>query len=54
MANWNVDVQQKDYIQKSGKEGRAIPIGIGEDTHIKKAIIDKNARIGRNVMVCTI
>ncbi|KAB5548534.1 hypothetical protein DKX38_011940 [Salix brachista] len=41
----------KDYIQKSGKEGMAIPIGIGEDTHIKKAIIDKNARIGRNVMI---
>ncbi|KAJ6377628.1 hypothetical protein OIU78_027957 [Salix suchowensis] len=45
------DIYQKDYIQKSGKEGMAIPIGIGEDTHIKKAIIDKNARIGRNVMI---
>ena len=28
-----------------------IPIGIGEGSHIKRAIIDKNARIGKNVMV---
>lgn len=28
-----------------------IPIGIGEQSHIKKAIIDRNARIGRNVKV---
>nr|GEV13887.1 inactive glucose-1-phosphate adenylyltransferase small subunit 2, chloroplastic [Tanacetum cinerariifolium] len=26
-----------------------VPIGIGEGSHIKKAIIDKNAKIGRNV-----
>ncbi len=25
------------------------PVGIGENTHIERAIIDKNARIGRNV-----
>jgi glucose-1-phosphate adenylyltransferase len=49
-----VVVQQKDYIQRSSKEDMAIPIGIGDETHIKKAIIDKNARIGRNVMVCKI
>ncbi|KAG6767729.1 hypothetical protein POTOM_028944 [Populus tomentosa] len=45
-----MDVQQKDYIQRSSKEGMAILIGIGDETHIKKAIINKNARIGRNVM----
>lgn len=28
-----------------------ILIGIGEDTRIRKAIIDKNARIGKNVVV---
>lgn len=28
-----------------------VPIGIGEGSHIKKAIIDKNAKIGRNVKV---
>ncbi|KAJ4764657.1 Glucose-1-phosphate adenylyltransferase [Rhynchospora pubera] len=31
-------------------EGR-VPIGIGENTTIRKCIIDKNARIGRNVMI---
>jgi len=28
-----------------------VPIGIGKNTHIKRAIIDKNARIGENVKV---
>ncbi|KAL2496644.1 Glucose-1-phosphate adenylyltransferase small subunit [Forsythia ovata] len=28
-----------------------IPIGIGKNTHIKRAIIDKNARIGNNVKI---
>ncbi|KAH7867421.1 hypothetical protein Vadar_033096 [Vaccinium darrowii] len=27
----------------------SVPIGIGKNSHIKKAIIDKNARIGDNV-----
>lgn len=47
------DIYQKNYIQKSGKDqkGMLIPIGIGDETHIKKAIVDKNARIGRNVMI---
>ncbi|XP_020574490.1 glucose-1-phosphate adenylyltransferase large subunit 3, chloroplastic/amyloplastic [Phalaenopsis equestris] len=31
-------------------EGR-VPIGIGENTKIKDCIIDKNARIGKNVMI---
>ncbi|KAJ4793527.1 Glucose-1-phosphate adenylyltransferase [Rhynchospora pubera] len=31
-------------------EGR-VPIGIGENTTIRKCIIDKNARIGRHVMI---
>ncbi|KAG6407135.1 hypothetical protein SASPL_130119 [Salvia splendens] len=29
----------------------AVPIGIGKNTHIKRAIIDKNARIGENVKI---
>ncbi|KAF8081585.1 hypothetical protein N665_0876s0003 [Sinapis alba] len=29
----------------------SIPIGIGRDSHIKRAIIDKNARIGDNVKI---
>lgn len=50
-----MDAQQKNYIQ-DGKDqkGMLIPIGIGDETRIKKAIVDKNARIGRNVMVCRI
>ncbi|KAK1439727.1 hypothetical protein QVD17_05547 [Tagetes erecta] len=28
-----------------------VPIGIGKNTHIKRAIIDKNARIGENVKI---
>lgn len=40
--------QEKGDAESSGK---VVPLGIGEDTQIKKAIIDKNARIGKNVMV---
>lgn len=29
----------------------SVPIGIGKNSHIKRAIIDKNARIGDNVKV---
>lgn len=29
----------------------SVPIGIGKNSHIKRAIIDKNARIGENVKV---
>ncbi|KAL0392409.1 UNVERIFIED_CONTAM: Inactive glucose-1-phosphate adenylyltransferase small subunit, chloroplastic [Sesamum radiatum] len=32
-------------------EATGIPVGIGEGSHIRKAIIDKNARIGKNVMI---
>lgn len=31
----------------------SVPIGIGKNSHIKRAIIDKNARIGENVKVIT-
>jgi glucose-1-phosphate adenylyltransferase len=27
------------------------PVGIGEDCHIRRAIIDKNARVGRGVRI---
>jgi len=30
-----------------------VPIGVGKNCHIKRAIIDKNARIGDNVKVRT-
>ncbi|XP_072963505.1 glucose-1-phosphate adenylyltransferase small subunit, chloroplastic/amyloplastic [Typha angustifolia] len=29
----------------------SVPIGIGKNSHVKRAIIDKNARIGDNVMI---
>ncbi|XP_044466978.1 inactive glucose-1-phosphate adenylyltransferase small subunit 2, chloroplastic isoform X2 [Mangifera indica] len=47
------DIYQKNDIESSGNEGqaKATPVGIGEDTQIRKAIIDKNARIGKNVMI---
>lgn len=34
-----------------GDDAMYIPIGIGKDTYIRKAIVDKNARIGKNVKV---
>src|SRR4029434_1181994 len=30
-----------------------VPLGVGANTTIKKAIVDKNARIGRNVQIVT-
>lgn len=35
----------------SSLEGAKVPIGIGADTTIRRAIVDKNARIGRNVKI---
>lgn len=37
-----------DYYDKESHTSD-IPIGIGENCHIEGAILDKNARIGRNV-----
>ncbi|XP_073119581.1 inactive glucose-1-phosphate adenylyltransferase small subunit 2, chloroplastic [Henckelia pumila] len=39
------------YQSCMGEEGMGIPVGIGEGSLIRKAIIDKNARIGKNVMI---
>lgn len=45
-----------DFYETDGEvaallaEGR-VPIGIGENTKIKDCIIDKNARIGKNVVI---
>lgn len=45
-------VQQADDVQsRMAEHGNDIPIGIGEQSYIRKAIIDKNARIGKNVRV---
>jgi glucose-1-phosphate adenylyltransferase len=49
-------VMGADYYEPKSKretlaqEGK-IPVGIGEGTTIRRAIVDKNARIGKNVMI---
>lgn len=35
----------------SGLQKGGVPVGIGAETRIRRAIIDKNARIGRNVQI---
>ncbi|KAB1218192.1 Glucose-1-phosphate adenylyltransferase small subunit 1, chloroplastic [Morella rubra] len=47
------DSYQMEDIQSSSRDRKSldIPLGIGEDTRIMKAIVDKNARIGRNVLI---
>lgn len=42
---------QTDADRKFLAAKGSVPIGIGQDTHIKRAIIDKNARIGDDVKV---
>jgi glucose-1-phosphate adenylyltransferase len=37
--------------RQSGLQKGGVPLGIGSDTTIRRAIIDKNARIGRNVKI---
>lgn len=47
-------VMGSDYYDQPGIEGDcddSIPIGIGSNSHIEGAIIDKNARIGCNVVI---
>lgn len=36
---------------QSGSQKGGIPVGIGEGSTIRHAIVDKNARIGRNVQI---
>lgn len=38
--------------ERSGAAVHAPPLGVGENTIIQNAIVDKNARIGRNVRIC--
>ncbi|OVA06290.1 Nucleotidyl transferase [Macleaya cordata] len=47
------DIYQPTTEQRSGREGKGIdiPIGIGEGSYIKKAIVDKNVQIGKNVRI---
>ncbi|KAF5760407.1 putative glucose-1-phosphate adenylyltransferase [Helianthus annuus] len=43
---YETDADRRLLAAKGG-----VPIGIGKNTHIKRAIIDKNARIGDNVKI---
>jgi glucose-1-phosphate adenylyltransferase len=40
-----------EYEDKNGGETRSVPIGIGADSVIQGAIVDKNAGIGRHVII---
>ncbi|MCO5558065.1 hypothetical protein L7F22_011641 [Adiantum nelumboides] len=43
---YETDAQRKSVTAKGG-----VPVGIGRNAHIRRAIIDKNARIGENVKI---
>eukprot|EP01018_Ginkgo_biloba_P013616 Gb_08399 [translate_table: standard] len=43
------DYYQSDEERSSIAAKGGVPIGVGKDTHLRRAIIDKNARIGDNV-----
>ena len=45
------DFYQPQEDRKSDLENNIVPMGIGENTIIRHAIIDKNARIGKNVVM---
>ncbi|EPS61747.1 glucose-1-phosphate adenylyltransferase, partial [Genlisea aurea] len=46
---YETDADRKLLAAKGG-----VPVGIGKNTHIKRAIIDKNARIGENVKIINV
>lgn len=45
------DIYEPYVERKALTEGGNVPIGIGFNTTIRRAIVDKNARIGSNVMI---
>lgn len=47
----NTVIMGADYYEESSTNSNEIPIGIGENSQINGAIIDKNARIGSNVII---
>ena len=44
-------VMGADYFEENSKFVYSVPIGIGKNSQIAGAIIDKNARIGKNVII---
>ena len=47
---WIFRRDRADYFEERS-DRRAIPVGIGEGSRISGAIIDKNARIGKDVVI---
>jgi len=47
----NTVIMGADYYEGDKPSSSSIPIGIGVNTQIDGAIIDKNARIGKNVLI---
>ncbi|MBS1271496.1 MAG: Glucose-1-phosphate adenylyltransferase [Candidatus Marinimicrobia bacterium] len=45
------DFYQTSEEQQADKDRGLIPVGIGDGSRIRNAIIDKNARIGKNVVI---
>ncbi len=45
------DFYQSEEDQEEDRAQGCMPVGIGENTIIQKTIVDKNARIGRNVKI---
>ncbi len=45
------DIYQPFSERESGLQEGLVPLGIGANTLIRRAIVDKNARIGRNVKI---
>jgi glucose-1-phosphate adenylyltransferase len=47
----NVVMMGADYYDKKKADGGRIPVGVGENSSIERAILDKNVRIGKNVQI---
>lgn len=47
----NSIIMGADYYEEERAEKGAVPIGIGDNARIVRAIIDKNARIGKGVVI---
>src|SRR3989338_24596 len=47
----NSIIMGADYFEFETSDADSVPLGIGDGTTIENAIIDKNARIGRNVTI---
>ena len=45
------DIYEPFAERQSGLQNGGVPVGIGEGTTIRRAIVDKNARIGRRVQI---